>query len=109
MTKIIFEVTEEELERLDSIGIFSPDMAGVLWQKVTITPVDKKDVDDLTHMFDGVTAEMCKNALKGWTSEELRSKIRTSGEEFLEEVGGEIGSSCEKFIRQMTGNEGGKE
>ena len=26
MTKIIFEVTEEELERLDSIGIFNPDM-----------------------------------------------------------------------------------
>lgn len=37
--------------------------------------------------------------------EEDRLKIRASGAEFLEEVGGEIGSSCEKFIRRMTGNE----
>ena len=43
MIKIIFEVTEGELERLDSTGIFKPDMAGVLWQKVTITPVDKEE------------------------------------------------------------------
>ena len=46
MTKIILEVTEEELERLDSIGIFNPDMAGVFWQQVTITPVDKAESED---------------------------------------------------------------
>lgn len=33
MTKIILEVTEEELERLDSIGIFNPDMAAKIWNK----------------------------------------------------------------------------
>ena len=43
MTKIILEVTEKELEQLDSIGVFRPDMAGVLWQQVTITPVDKAE------------------------------------------------------------------
>lgn len=37
MTKVILVVTDEELKRLDSIGLFSTDMAGVLWQRVTIT------------------------------------------------------------------------
>ena len=46
MTKIILEVTDEELKRLDSIGIFKPDMAGVLWQQVTITPVDKAEREE---------------------------------------------------------------
>ena len=36
MTKVIFEVTDEELKRLDSIGLFNPEMAGELWQSVTI-------------------------------------------------------------------------
>lgn len=36
----------------------------------------------------------------------IEIELKKSGAEYLEEVGGEIGSSCEKFIRQMTGNEG---
>ena len=46
MTKIILEVTDEQLERLDSTSIFNPDMAGVLWQQVTITPVDKAESEE---------------------------------------------------------------
>ena len=42
MTKIIFEVTDQQLEQLDSIGLLNMDMAGVLYQKVTITSADEE-------------------------------------------------------------------
>lgn len=43
MTKIILEVTDEELKRLDSIGLLNMDMAGVLYQSITITSTDKAE------------------------------------------------------------------
>ena len=42
MTKIILEVTDEQLERLDSIDLFNIDMAGVLYQHLTITSADEE-------------------------------------------------------------------
>lgn len=46
MTKVILVVTDEELERLDSIGLLKPDMAGVLWQSVTITESEDESEGD---------------------------------------------------------------
>ena len=45
MIKVILEVTEKELEQLDSIGIFRPDMAGVLWQRATIRTESEAEND----------------------------------------------------------------
>lgn len=48
MIKIVLEVTDEEMERLDTIGLFRMDMAGVLYQSISITSTDeaKKDKED---------------------------------------------------------------
>lgn len=78
MTKIILDVTEEELERLDSIGIFNPDMAGVLWQRVTITPIDKaesaekSDSDNKGEWIDnGNGSYTCSNCKTEWTTSQI--------------------------------------
>ena len=42
MIKIILEVTDEELENLDSVGLLNMDMVGVFYQKITITSADGK-------------------------------------------------------------------
>lgn len=41
MTKIVLKVTDEQMERLDQIGILGMDMAGVLYQSVSIIPDDE--------------------------------------------------------------------
>ena len=46
MTKVILEVTDEELEQLDSIGILNMDMAGVLYQRITIIPADDAESEE---------------------------------------------------------------
>lgn len=46
MTKIILEVTDEQFEQLNSTGLLNMDMAGVLWQQVTITPGDKAESEE---------------------------------------------------------------
>ena len=45
MTKIILEVTDEELKMLDSTGLLNMDMAGVLYQKITIVPANEESED----------------------------------------------------------------
>lgn len=37
MTKIVIEATDEQIDRLDYIGLFSVESAGVLYQTLTIT------------------------------------------------------------------------
>ena len=39
MKNVILAVTDEELERLDSIGLFDMDKFGVLYQSITITSI----------------------------------------------------------------------
>lgn len=46
MTKIILEVTDEQFERLNAIGLLNMDMAGVLYQRITITSTDKAESED---------------------------------------------------------------
>lgn len=37
MTKITFEVTDEQLQTLDYVGVLDANMAGVLYNKITIS------------------------------------------------------------------------
>ena len=43
MTKIVFKVTDEQMERLDQTGILGMDMAGVFYQSVSIIPDDETE------------------------------------------------------------------
>ena len=72
--------------------------------KITLTISDEEAKEILSDL-DWVDKEMAKKY--GFVlREEDRLKIKESGAEFLEEVGGEIGSSSRNFIARMTGNGG---
>ena len=46
MTKIIIEATDEEMERLDYIGLFDPRSAGVLYEHIEITSSEEGDANE---------------------------------------------------------------
>ena len=78
MTKIILEVTDEQFKQLDSTGLLNMDMAGVLWQQVTITPGDKaeseekSDSDNKGEWIDnGNGSYMCSNCKTEWTTSQI--------------------------------------
>ena len=47
MTKVTLEVTDEQLKRLDFIGLLNMNMAGELYNKVTISSDEQNDTCDV--------------------------------------------------------------
>lgn len=60
MTKIVIEATDEQIDRLDYIGLFSAESAGVLYQTLTITTSAEEEISDA---IEALKAKPCENAI----------------------------------------------
>ena len=96
-TEMEISGNEDEVMSLPVYRIPDSDESNGGWYPITYRPITEDELKDYEGWVDYLHTE-----------ETMILNCHTSGAEFLEEVGGDIGSSCEKFIKQMTGNEGGR-
>jgi len=52
MTKVTLEVTDEQLQKLDYIGVLNVNMAGVLYNKITISSDADTEQNDTCDVID---------------------------------------------------------